>query len=120
MDKARLKRERNKVLLFLLLYIRIFKEKKNLNILRRRYLHPTLKLKQQQGDWHNLIYEMRLEVDETFFNYMRMTSSMFDALLVKVGPTITKIETNWRIPIPAAARLAMTIRYIYIYNLDIF
>lgn len=51
---------------------------------------------------------------------MRMTSVMFDILLTKVGLSITKMETGWRIPILAAARLAMTIWYVYIYNLDIF
>lgn len=58
---------------------------------------------------------MRLQGDETFYNYMRMTATMFDTLLSIVGPDITKIETNWRIPIPAAARLAMTIRYVYLH-----
>jgi len=40
-----------------------------------------------------------------------MTPNMFKYLLSKVGPFITKMETNMRKPIPAAARLAMTIRY---------
>lgn len=118
MDKLK----RRKLLLFLL-YIKKKKkrEKRNLNISQRKYwVHPILRLKQQQGDWNNLIYEMRLQGDETFFSYMRMTSTMFDTLLAKVGPSITKMETNWRIPIPAAARLAMTIRYVYTFNLDIF
>lgn len=104
---------RRRKLLLLLLYIRKKKEKRNnSNVSRRRYwVHPILKLKQQQGDWYNLVHEMRLQGDDTFFNYTRMTSIMFDALLTKVGPSITKMETNWRTPIPAAARLAMTIRY---------
>ncbi|TGZ46120.1 putative nuclease HARBI1, partial [Temnothorax longispinosus] len=55
---------------------------------------------------------MRFQNDETFFSYMRMSSIMFDSVLAKVGPKITKMETNWRRPIPAAARLAMTLRYL--------
>lgn len=58
---------------------------------------------------------MRLQGDETFFDYMRMTPMMFDTLLSIIGPAITKMETNWRLPIPAATRLAMTIRYVYLY-----
>lgn len=112
-------RRRNEVLLLLLLYIRKRKQKRNLSKSQRRYwIHPILRLKQQQGDWHNLINEMRLQRDETFFNYMRMTSTRFDTLLAKVGPSITKMETTFRTPIPAAARLAMTIRYTFtIYNI---
>ncbi|KAM0727951.1 hypothetical protein ACS0PU_005420 [Formica fusca] len=53
---------------------------------------------------------MRLQDQETFFNYMRMTSRMFDYILSRVEPFIKKIKTNWRVPIPAAARLSMTIR----------
>lgn len=60
------------------------------------------------------MHEMKLENDEMFFNYMRMTPNMFDNLLSKVGPLIQKAETNWRTPIPAAARLAMTLRYVYL------
>lgn len=106
---------RRKVLLLLLLYIRKRKEKRNVNISKRKHwIHPILRLKQQQGDWCNLIHEMRLQGDQTFFSYMRMTSIMFDILLAKVGPSIVKMETNWRAPIPAAARLVMTIRFVYI------
>lgn len=59
-----------------------------------------------------MVQEMRLLGDETFFSYMRMTSSTFDKLLEIVGPSITKLVTNCRIPIPASVRLAMTIRYL--------
>jgi len=59
---------------------------------------------------YNLIQEMRFQDDDTFFSYMRMTSTMFDYILAKIGHKITKLETNWRIPIPAAARLAITLR----------
>ncbi|XP_011883938.1 PREDICTED: uncharacterized protein LOC105571073, partial [Vollenhovia emeryi] len=41
-----------------------------------------------------------------------MTPDIFEYLLSKVGPIITKMKTNFRDPIPAAARLAMTIRYL--------
>jgi len=100
-----------RVLLLALLYIRNQRKKKNVQKKRRYWVHPILCRKQQQGDWHNLICEMILQDDETYFNYMRMTPNMFEYLLSKVGPSITKMETNMRKPIPAAARLAMTIRY---------
>jgi len=42
---------------------------------------------------------------------MRMTPNMFEYLLSKVGPFITKMKTNMKKSIPAAARLTMTIQY---------
>jgi len=67
--------------------------------------------------WYNLIQEMRFQNDDTFFSYMRMTSTMFDYILAKIVHKITKLETNWTIPIPAAARLAITLWYdVYSYT----
>ncbi|XP_067215723.1 uncharacterized protein [Linepithema humile] len=103
---------RHRILLLSLLYIRNRRKIKDVKNKRKYWVHPILELKQQQGDWHNLVSEMILQDDETYFNYMRMTPSMFEYLLSKVGPIITKMETNWRKPIPAAARLSMTIRYL--------
>lgn len=97
------------VLLLALLYIRRKKNKRNIPK-RRFWVHPILQLKQQQGDWHNLVREMQLQNDETYFNYMRLTPKMFDYLLSRVGSLITKQETNWRVSIPPTARLSMTLR----------
>lgn len=106
-----MRKRRRILLLATLLYIR----KKDKNIFkkqRRFWIHPILRLKQQQGDWDNLVNEMRLQDHELFFNYMRMTPRMFQNILSRCEPLIKKIETNWRVPIPAAARLSMTLRYI--------
>lgn len=84
MDKSIFKRRRRTLLLALLYIRRKKKIKQNILIKQRRkyWVHPILQLK-QQGDWYNLIHEMRLQDDETFFNYMRMTSSTFENLLSK-------------------------------------
>ncbi|XP_025159509.1 uncharacterized protein LOC112589650 [Harpegnathos saltator] len=102
---------RCRILLLCLLYIR-HRKRKEMITKRKYWVHPIFKLKQQQGDWHNLVREMILQDDDTYFTYMRMTPSMFEYLLSKVGPTITKMETHWRKPISPAARLSMTIRYL--------
>ncbi|XP_024885677.1 uncharacterized protein LOC112463488 [Temnothorax curvispinosus] len=113
MDEV-LRRHRRYICLLLLIYSRIQRTNNQCAIQKQRryWVHPILQRKQQQGDWYNLIQEMRFQNDETFFSYMRMSSIMFDSVLAKVGPKITKMETNWRRPIPAAARLAMTLRYL--------
>lgn len=43
---------------------------------------------------------------------MRMSLVQFENLLYIVGPLITK-KFVIRVPIPAAARLAMTLRYVH-------
>ena len=38
-----------------------------------------------QGEFHNLLLEMRLTDSESHFQYLRMTKERFDSLLSKVG-----------------------------------
>ncbi|XP_011858435.1 PREDICTED: uncharacterized protein LOC105555991, partial [Vollenhovia emeryi] len=102
---------RRRLLLLSLSYIRRKKNKRNTSK-RRFWVHPILQLKQQQGDWHNLVREMQLQNDETYFNYMRIPPTMFNYILSRIEPLITKQETNFRVPILAAARLSMTLRYL--------
>lgn len=107
-----LRKRRRHICLLLLLYKRKIRYQRSVQKQRKYWVHPILQRKQQQGDWYNLIQEMRFQNDYTFFSYMRMTSIMFDYVLAKIGHKITKLETNWRTPIPAAVRLAITLRYV--------
>ncbi|KAJ8942352.1 hypothetical protein NQ314_007010 [Rhamnusium bicolor] len=67
--------------------------------------------RKQQGDFHNLIQEMRLNDGDKFFNYFRMSSEQFDILLSKVMPEIEKIYIS-REPISPAERLSVTLRFL--------
>lgn len=69
---------------------------------RRRFL---------QGASDNLIIEMQLSDDLKFFNYLRMSPSMFNKLLEIVGPFIEKQKVI-RNPIPARTRLQVTLRWL--------
>lgn len=75
---------------------------------RRWWVRPIYERRLSQGDYHNLIQEMRLTDQEMFFNYTRMTIKIFDKLLSIVGPTITP-RSN-RPSISAGCRLAITLR----------
>lgn len=77
---------------------------------RRFWVRDLLRERETQGDAANLIEEMRLGDHEMYFNYMRMTPQAFDDLLHLVGNAIDRQQTNYRETIPAASRLAMTIR----------
>lgn len=64
----------------------------------------------RQGAQENLIAEMRLNDVEGFFGYFRMNPAVFDELLSLVGPSIQKLDTNYRKAITASERLSITIR----------
>ena len=68
--------------------------------------------RQRFGLYNQLMVELRLEDPETFQNFMRMPPEMFDELLDRVGPRLTKKTTNWRCPIEPGMKLAITLRHL--------
>ncbi|KAJ8366785.1 hypothetical protein AAFF_G00342390 [Aldrovandia affinis] len=70
-----------------------------------------LQTRRQHGEYHRLVQELRLD-GERFQRYFRLDRAQFDELLTRVGPRITRLETNWRSPISAAERLAICLRYL--------
>ncbi|KAF0713787.1 protein ANTAGONIST OF LIKE HETEROCHROMATIN PROTEIN 1-like [Aphis craccivora] len=47
-----------------------------------------------------------------FENFCRMSASDFEYILNKIGPVITKLDTNLRKAIPAQERFAITLRFL--------
>ena len=76
---------------------------------RRFWVREIFKNRKTQGDYHNLVAEMRLSDPEKYFNYFRMSQEQFQNLLQLVGPLIEKIYFR-REPIGPAERLAVTLR----------
>jgi len=66
----------------------------------------------QFGVYRQLMQELRLEDEGAFFNCMRMEPTMFDVLLQRVGPRITKANTNCRESLEPGFKLAVTLRYL--------
>jgi hypothetical protein len=91
-------------------YFYIWLKKYNKKQKRRWWVRPINQNRRQQGDYHNLIQEMRLGDPEMFFNYTRLTVEQFDEVLACVSPVITK--NSYREPICAGARLAITLRHL--------
>lgn len=56
--------------------------------------------------------EMLYEPSGEFENFSRMSLADFEFLLHKIGPRITKQDTDWRKAIPAKVRLAITLRFL--------
>lgn len=76
---------------------------------REIWVKDIFRKREEQGDFHNLIPEMRLNDHEGYRNFFRMGPDKFDELLSMVGPFLTKEMTYFRRPISAAERLAVTL-----------
>ena len=64
------------------------------------------------GMYDQLMVELRNEDHASFTNFMRMPPVMFDDLLARVGPRITKQYTLYRDPLEPGMRLALTLRHL--------
>lgn len=60
----------------------------------------------------SLIADDKLTCGGHFKNFLRMSSSDFEMLLNKIGPIITKQDTNWRRAITTKERLLVTLRFL--------
>jgi hypothetical protein len=56
--------------------------------------------------------ELQREPSGEIQNFCRMSSTDFEYLPQKIGPTISKEDTNWRECIPAKIRLAVTLLFL--------
>ena len=64
------------------------------------------------GSNYNLVKEMAMGDIEMYFRYMRMTPGRMEHLFNLVAPSITKLSTNYRQPIPSQQRLSLTLRHL--------
>ena len=64
------------------------------------------------GFYNNLLAEFRLEDEDCYKNYLRMSANDFDELLALVNEDLIQQNTHLRDSIPAAIKLSLTIRYL--------
>ena len=76
------------------------------------WVRPWILRREELGCYDQLMVELRLEDPKAFHNFMRMTPDMFDELLARVGPRITKETTNMREPLSPGLKLAVTLRHL--------
>ena len=60
------------------------RRKKRRKRMRRCWVKPILQECVKQGEYHNLLQEMRLHDPESHFRYIRMSKETFDFILTKV------------------------------------
>ncbi|XP_023028001.2 uncharacterized protein [Leptinotarsa decemlineata] len=61
---------------------------------------------------NNLLEKLEREDEESYKNFLRMSAADFQYLLSKITPAIEKQNTLMRNSIPAAERLALTLRFL--------
>ena len=105
--------EERKIAVLVLLYL-LWRHHCNKRRLRRFWVRGIFQRRIQQGEYHNLLQEMRLNDPESHFRYLRMSRATLDELLVKVRPFLRhrKYQSALRPEISPAERLAITLRYL--------
>jgi hypothetical protein len=66
----------------------------------------------EQGLYDQLMVELRNEDPRSFQNFMRMPPDMFDEIVQRLTPRITKKTTNWRAPLDPGLKVALTLRHL--------
>ena len=64
------------------------------------------------GIYDRTLQEVRVEDPGAFRQMVRLPPEMFDELLDRVGPMITKQDTNYRKALPPGMKLAVTLRHL--------
>ena len=73
------------------------------------WVHPLNQRRSQQGDFHHLVAELRLD-SQRHHQYFRMSAEKMDELLSVIGPELTKQNANCRAAIQPKQRLAVGLR----------
>lgn len=77
---------------------------------REYWVHPINMKRLNQGDFHNLLQEMKQDPC-VFFRYTRMSECVFYQLLEMLKPLLIKKSHRALVP---EQRLALTLRFVFI------
>ncbi|XP_050308270.1 uncharacterized protein LOC126744758 [Anthonomus grandis grandis] len=95
---------------FMCYYNNLRKKKKKPR--KRRWWMVSLHHSRKRYDGINMLADLQQEHSGQFENFCRMSSSDFNNLLDRIGPSIARRDTKWRKAIPAKIRLAVTLRFL--------
>lgn len=85
---------------------------KSPKVTRRWWTRPWLLRRDDLGAYNTLMSELRVEDQDSFLNFLRMSPGVFDELVEKVTPYIKRENTTFRKAISPGMRLAITLRYL--------
>ena len=79
---------------------------------RRYWVKPWISRREQLGQYDTLMTERRAEDPEAFINYMRLPMDLYDEVLARITPCITKQDTWWRQALDPGLKFACTMRHL--------
>ncbi|KAG0728663.1 putative nuclease HARBI1 [Chionoecetes opilio] len=85
--------------------------------LRRRaarsiWVRNWISRRPEHGLYDCLMVELRNEDPRAFQNFMRMPPDMFDEVVERLRPALTKKTTHWRAPLDPGLKVALTLRHL--------
>ncbi|XP_028392658.1 protein ANTAGONIST OF LIKE HETEROCHROMATIN PROTEIN 1-like [Dendronephthya gigantea] len=88
------------------------RERKRKRKRREVWMRSWIGRRRQFGIYDQLLVELRSEDTRCFKNFMRMVPEMFDELLARVSPRITKKHTWYRRPLKLGLNLSLILRHL--------
>jgi hypothetical protein len=98
-----------------MMMLQVFQNNRRVQRRRQRitvWVRPWLERRVQLGQYTRLMEELRVEDVRSFRNFLRMDDAMFQELLDRVTPRITKVDTFCRKALDPGLKLAITLRYL--------
>ena len=79
---------------------------------RTLWVRKWLQRRPQLGQYRKLLTELKKEDKKGFRNFLRMDYETYREILQRIEPRITKSGCNYRKPLSAGLKLAITLRYL--------
>jgi len=79
---------------------------------RNVWVRDWINRRPEQGLYDRLMVELRNEDPRSFQNFMRMPPDMFDEIVQRLTPRLTKQTTNFRVPLDPGLKVAITLRHL--------
>ena len=91
---------------------RRLRRKRRRRVVRNIWVRDWITRRPELGLYHRLMVELRNEDPSAFQNFMRMPPAMFDEIVERLTPRLTKKTTNWREPLAPGLKVAITLRHL--------
>lgn len=81
-------------------------------VVRNIWVRDWIRRRPELGLYDRLMVELRNEDPQAFKNFMRMPPEMFDEVVARLTPVLTKKTTRWRAPLEPGLKVALTLRHL--------
>jgi hypothetical protein len=95
-----------------LLVARRRRRRRRRRVVRNIWVRDWIGRRPELGLYDRLMVELRNEDTKAFQNFMRMPPAMYDEIVQRLTPALTKETTNWRAPLAPGLKVAITLRHL--------